>query len=94
MMRSLLAMLHDIAFSMVVLPEPVPPEISTFNLHFTIAASNSAISGVIASFSIRLSMVNGILANFLIDSSGEIVRRYLGLEHTPAELHAAVREAQ
>lgn len=35
--------------------------------------------------------IEHIVATFLIDGRGEIVQRYLGLEHTPAELHADIR---
>ena len=43
MMRSLFGIKLDMAFSKVVLPEPVPPDINMFNLDLAAALRNSAI---------------------------------------------------
>ena len=56
-MRSSLGTNDDIAFSIVVLPEPVPPEIRTFSFPLTHAARNCAACGVSELKLIRSSIV-------------------------------------
>ena len=68
-MRSRLSMNADMAFSMVVLPEPVPPEIRTLRREPTTAWSTSATCAGTLPISIRRSMLIGTRANLRIDSS-------------------------
>ena len=56
----------DIAFSIVVLPVPVPPEMRTFSLPFTHAARNFAPCGVSEPKLIRSSIVYGSRANSIV----------------------------
>ena len=60
----------DSALSIVVLPEPVPPEMIVVMRAFTAAASSSAICGRIAPISTSLFRLNGFLENLRIDTSG------------------------
>ena len=60
----------DSAFSIVVLPEPVPPEMMVVMRDLTAAASNSAICGLRAPISTSLLMLNGFFENFRIETSG------------------------
>ena len=62
----------DIAFSIVVLPVPVPPEMRTFSLPFTHAARNCAACGVSEPKLIRSSIVYGSRENFRIVSVGPL----------------------
>ena len=68
--RSLSEMKADSAFSIVVLPEPVPPEMIMVMRAFTAAASSSAICGRSASISTSLFRLNGFLENLRIETSG------------------------
>src|SRR3984885_3850852 len=68
--RSFSEMKADSALSMVVLPEPVPPEMISVTRAFTAAASNSAICGRSAPTSISLLRLNGFLENLRIDING------------------------
>jgi hypothetical protein len=68
--RSFSEMKPDNALSMVVLPEPVPPEMMVVTRAFTAAASSSAICGRSAPTSMSLLRLNGFLENFRIDTSG------------------------
>ena len=63
-------MADDSAFSSVVLPEPVPPEITVEARHFTAPRMKSAIGRGIAPNSTRRSIVSGDLENFRIETSG------------------------
>ena len=60
----------DKALSIVVLPEPVPPEMIVVTRAFTAAASNSAICGRSAPISTSLFRLNGFLENLRIETSG------------------------
>src|SRR4029078_1120257 len=60
----------DIAFRVVVLPVPVPPEIRMFSFPLTQAARNWAAFGVIDPKVIRASLVYGSRENFRIVSVG------------------------
>ncbi len=68
--RSFSEMNADSAFSIVVLPEPVPPEMIVVTRAFTAAASSSAICGLIAPISTSLFRLNGFLENLRIETSG------------------------
>ena len=68
--RSFSEMKADSALSIVVLPEPVPPEMISVTRAFTAAASNSAICGRSAPTSTSLFRLNGFLENLRIDISG------------------------
>ena len=59
----------DMALSIVVLPEPVPPEISTLRRDPTTACSTSATCAGTLPISISRSMLIGTRANLRIDSS-------------------------
>ena len=65
----------DIAFSVVVLPVPVPPEISTFSLPLTQAARNCAALGETEPNEIRSFIVYGSRANLRIVSVGPLRAR-------------------
>ncbi|MNV23505.1 hypothetical protein D3C71_1145180 [compost metagenome] len=69
-MRSLCGMKLDSTLSMVVLPLPVPPEISTFKRPRTIALSSRAMAGVNAPTWIRLSVLSRSTAKRRIDMLG------------------------
>ena len=69
-MRSSRGTNDDIAFSIVVLPEPVPPEMRTFSFPLTHAARNCAACGVSELKLIRSSIVYGSRENFRIVSVG------------------------
>ena len=56
--------------SIVVLPEPVPPETMVVMRALTAAASSSAICGRMASISISLSIESLLLENLRIETSG------------------------
>ena len=66
-MRSRPSMNADIAFSIVVLPEPVPPEISTLRRAFTIAANTSATGAGTLPISTSRSMLIGTRAMAIPD---------------------------
>ena len=68
--RSLSEMNADSAFSIVVLPEPVPPEMMVVMRDLTAAARSSAIGGGCAPISTSLVRLNGFLENLRIDTSG------------------------
>ena len=72
--RSSPGMNADIAFSVVVLPVPVPPEMRMFSLPFTQAARNCAAFGEIDPNVIRSFIVYGSRANFRIVSVGPLQR--------------------
>ena len=69
-MRSSSGMNADIAFSVVVLPVPVPPEIRMFSFPFTQAARNCAAFGETDPNEIRSFIVYGSRENFRIVSVG------------------------
>ena len=69
-MRSVAGMKPESTLSRVVLPVPVPPEISRFSLARTIAPSRIASSGVSERLRTRSSILSGTVANRRIDSSG------------------------
>src|SRR5256885_4532767 len=69
-MRSSPGMNADIAFSVVVLPVPVPPETRMFSLPFTQEARNCAAFGEIDPNEIRSFIVYGSRANLRIVSVG------------------------
>src|SRR5256714_2977935 len=71
-MRSSPGMNADIAFSVVVLPVPVPPEMRMFSFPFTQEARNCAAFGEIDPNEIRSFMVYGSRENFLIVSVGPL----------------------
>ena len=58
------------ALSMVVLPEPVPPEMMVDMRALTAAARTSAIGGRSAPTSTSLFRLNGLLENLRIDTKG------------------------
>ena len=60
----------DRALSIVVLPEPVPPEMIVVTRALTAAASTSAIGGRSAPMSTSLLRLNGLLENLRIDTIG------------------------
>ena len=62
-MRSSFGMNDDRTFSIVVLPEPVPPETTMFRRASTQARRKSNISGVAVPKRIRSSTVNGEAEN-------------------------------
>ena len=68
--RSFSEMNADSALSIVVLPEPVPPEMIVVMRAFTAAASSSAIGGLSAPISTSLFRLNGFLENLRIETSG------------------------
>jgi hypothetical protein len=68
--RSFSEMKPDSAFSMVVLPEPVPPEMMVVMRAFTAAASTSAIGGRSAPTSTSFDRFIGFLENLRIETSG------------------------
>ena len=68
--RSFSEMKADSALSIVVLPEPVPPEMIVVMRAFTAAASTSAICGRSAPMSTSLFRLNGFLENLRIETSG------------------------
>ena len=68
--RSFSEMNAESALSMVVLPEPVPPEMMSVTRALTVAASTSAICGRIAPTSTSLLRLNGFLENLRIETSG------------------------
>ncbi len=68
--RSLSEMNADSALSMVVLPEPVPPEIIRVTRAPTAAASTSAICGLIAPMSTSFFRLKGFFENLRIETSG------------------------
>src|SRR3972149_5278100 len=70
MMRSSAGMYCDRTLSMVVLPEPVPPEMTALIRETTQALRNSTASAVIVPYSISWSMVIGLRANFRIVRTG------------------------
>ena len=70
MMRSSPGMNCDSTLRKVVLPEPVPPEITMLRRASTQAFRNSTASGVIVPYSTSCSTVIGILANFRMVSIG------------------------
>ena len=65
--RSLSEMKEESAFSIVVLPEPVPPEMMSVMRVLTAAASSSAIGGRSAPISTSLLRLNGFLENLRIE---------------------------
>ena len=65
-------MAADSTFSIVVLPEPVPPEMRMFSLPRTQASRNCAAFGVSVPNLIRSSIVSGSLRNFRIVSVGPV----------------------
>src|SRR3972149_6544617 len=69
-MRSSFGMNCDRTLSIVVLPEPVPPEMTALMREMTQALRNSTASAVIVPYSISWSMVIGLRANFRIVRSG------------------------
>ena len=69
-MRSCVGMKADSTFSVVVLPLPVPPEISRFSFARTIARSSCAMAGVSVPRRTRSSTVSGTRENLRIDSAG------------------------
>src|SRR5438093_12927732 len=69
-MRSSPGINADIAFRVVVLPVPVPPEIRMFSFPFTQAARNCAALGEIDPKEIRSFIVYGSRENFRIVSVG------------------------
>ena len=62
--RSSSGMNDERMLSIVVLPEPVPPETTMFRRAFTQASRNSTISGVAVPKRTRSSIVNGVAENF------------------------------
>src|SRR5215213_3412503 len=68
--RSLGEMYDERALSIVVLPEPVPPDTMTDIRPRTAAVSTSAIGGLIAPISTSRSMENGRLENFRMETRG------------------------
>ena len=68
--RSFSEMKADSALSIVVLPEPVPPEMIVVMRAFTAAASSSAIGGRSAPTSTSLPRLSGFLENLRIETSG------------------------
>ncbi len=68
--RSSLGMNDERTLSVVVLPEPVPPETKMFRRASTQALRKSNISGVAVPKRIRSSTVNGEAANFRIVMTG------------------------
>ena len=68
--RSFSEMKAESAFSIVVLPEPVPPEMMVVMRARTAAARTSAICGRIALYSTSLFRLNGFLENLRIETSG------------------------
>jgi hypothetical protein len=60
----------DSALSIVVLPEPVPPEMIRVTRALTAADSTSAICGRIAPISTSFFRLNGFLENLRIETSG------------------------
>ena len=68
--RSFSEMNADSALSMVVLPEPVPPEMIVVMRAFTAAPSSSAICGRSALNSTSLLRRNGFVENLRIETSG------------------------
>ncbi len=71
-MRSSSGMNADIAFSVVVLPVPVPPETRMFSFPFTHDARNCAARGEIVPKVIRSFIVYGSRENFRIVSVGPL----------------------
>ena len=69
-MRSSLGRKDDSTLSVVVLPEPVPPETKMFSRACTQARRNSNISGVAVPKRTRSSVVNGDAANLRTVSTG------------------------
>src|SRR3989337_4128495 len=70
MMRSSFGMNCDRTLSIVVLPEPVPPEMTALMREMTQALRNSTASAVIVPYSISWSTVIGLRANFRIVRTG------------------------
>src|SRR5215204_4041266 len=68
--RSLSEMKADNALSIVVLPEPVPPEMIVVTRARTAAARTSAIGGRSAPMSTSFCRLNGFLENLRIETSG------------------------
>ena len=68
--RSFSEMKAESALSMVVLPEPVPPEMMAETRALTAAPSTSAICGRSAPTSTSLFRLNGFLENLRIETSG------------------------
>ena len=68
--RSSFGMNDERTLSVVVLPEPVPPDTKMFRRASTHARRNSNISGVEVPKRIRSSVVNGLAANFRIVMTG------------------------
>src|SRR3954471_16523451 len=71
-MRSSPGMNADIAFRVVVLPVPVPPEMRMFSLPLTQAARNCAAFGEIEPNEIRSFIVYGSRENFQIVTVGPL----------------------
>ena len=69
-MRSSFGMNDERTLSIVVLPEPVPPETKTLRRASTHARRKSNISGVEVPKRIRSSVVSGVAANFRMVSTG------------------------
>jgi hypothetical protein len=70
MIRSSSGMNADTTLSVVVLPEPVPPETKTFSLASTHAFRKSNISAVAVPKRTRSSTVKGVAENFRIVMTG------------------------
>jgi len=68
MIRSSVGTKDESTFSVVVLPEPVPPPITIFSRPRTQAWSRCATGGVMVPNAMRSSTVNGSVANFRIVS--------------------------
>ena len=68
--RSSSGMNDERMLSIVVLPEPVPPETKMLRRAFTQASRNSNISGVAVPKRTRSSTVNGVAENFRMVSTG------------------------
>ena len=69
-MRSSLGIKEESTFSVVVLPEPVPPETKTFRRASTQALRKSNISGVAVPKRMRSSTVKGLAANLRMVMTG------------------------
>ena len=81
-MRSSLGMNDDRTLSIVVLPEPVPPETKMFRRASTHARRKSNISGVAVPKRIRSSVVSGVAANLRMvsDRADQADRRDDGVD--------------
>ena len=70
--RSLSGIKEESTFSVVVLPEPVPPDTIIFKRAFTQASRNSAISSLNVPKPTKLSMESGFFVNLRIVTQGPI----------------------